>query len=186
MVSQQTGLPLLQCLHRMGRQFSGAEGGIGSTANVVTTSHRCHVVERWNPPVMAGQSGCMNGMAMQHRHGIGPISEDIGMQSPLRRGSAVMAREPAWQRLAAKINCYQILRLHLVVGQRARGHQQSPLNPQRQVAGCALIQAAAVHGTGHAHELTAQRPIVHRYPGISHGCRAPSVQLHWQSPHHGR
>ena len=75
-----------------------------------------------------------------------------------------MDRKSSRQRLAAKINRHQIFRLHLVVGQGAGGHQQSPLNPQRQVAGCALIQAGAVHGTGYIHQLTAQRPIVHPYP----------------------
>ena len=72
-----------------------------------------------------------------------------------------MDRKLSRQRLAAIINRHEIFRLHLLVGQGAGGYQQPPLNPQRQISGRALIQAGAVHGTGHIDELAAQGPLVH-------------------------
>ena len=87
MPCQQAGFAIHQCLHREAREFLGAEGGIGGTADVIAPGHRRPVVERGNALVVASQGRAVDGMAMQHRLQLRASSQHISMQTPFRRGA---------------------------------------------------------------------------------------------------
>lgn len=149
MLSEQASEATLQRGQGVIGQGLRAESGILRAADRCSTGYAGHVMKARNGPVVTGQRGRIDGMAVKDHIYIRAFAQYVAMKSPLRRWAQTDIG-------AVKIHFHQVFRLHRLVGQGGWRDKKTALRAHRKVSGGSLIDSAGIHTAAYIHHLPAQ------------------------------